>query len=226
MPPKSKAKRNNSIINGSEEPEKSDIINLSSSDEEGDNSKMAVAARATLAKKMKKQDKEFANKLNYLKAEPSHWQDQRNRYLREFYNYVESNRDKFPCVQGDSLFGQAVRVREEQQQLTKGYIRAIAGFRDTSFVKYPVLYVINRTTKWEDQLFTGGFGDGQPPRVKTTHLNLVDGDGNQMLGRLSTEIADQGRQLDEGDIIRHDLFTELTHCVNKNSEKMPFIFVL
>ena len=64
------------------------------------------------------QDKEFANKLNYLKAEPSHWQDQRNRYLREFYNYVESNRDKFPCVQGDSLFGQAVRVREEQQQLT------------------------------------------------------------------------------------------------------------
>ena len=118
MPRKSKAKRNNSIINGSEEPEKSDIINLSSSDEEGDNSKMAVAARATLAKKMKKQDKEFANKLNYLKAEPSHWQDQRNRYLREFYNYVESNRDKFPCVQGDSLFGQAVRVREEQQQLT------------------------------------------------------------------------------------------------------------
>lgn len=64
--------------------------------------------------------------------------------------------------------------------------------------------------------------------MKVTDLRLVDGDGIQMLGKLATHLADQGRELkqDGGDIIRLDLKTEFTHKINESTEKMPLVFIL
>ena len=84
----------------------------------------------------------------------------------------------------------------------------------------------SRTTKYEQQSFHGFSESHAPPTTKITHLRLVDGDGNQMTGRLSTDIADQGKQLKKGDIIRLDLYTELAHHINQSTSKMPCVFIL
>ena len=182
-------------------------------------------ATEELAKMKRKQNDEFMNKLNHIRKNPKLWASKENQFLREFCNHIECNRDEFPCSSGDRSYQDTVELGHEQQQLTKGYISAIASFQDTSFANHPILYVYSRETTHEDQSFNG-FSDKQPPPTKTTHLRLVDGDGNQMTGRLSTNIADQGKQLQKGDVIRLDLYTELTHCLNGKTPKMPCVFIL
>lgn len=115
---------------------------------------------------------------------------------------------------------------QQQRQLTKNYAKAIAEYRDTSFTCSPTLYVAAKPAPdWIDQYFTG-FSDGEPPPVQCTHLRLMDGDGNQLLGRLSTELAAKGAELKRGDIIRLDLFTELTHRINANKNPMRTVYIL
>jgi len=196
----------------------------SASEDEGETPLQATADKKTLAKLKKKQDEEFKNKLNHINN-PALWDHQDNQYLRKFCNYIESNRQQFPCVTGDNCFDQVVGIRNAQQQLTKGYVKAISGFKDTTFVDHPTLYVLGRTVEHENQTFSG-FSDREPPPVLTTHVRLVDGDGNHITGRLSTETAGKGKELKRGDIIRLDLFTELTHRINKKSDPMPWLFIL
>jgi len=197
----------------------------SASEDEGETPLQTTVDIKNIAKLKKKQDEEFKNKLNHVRNNPALWEHPDNQYLREFCNYVESNRRQFPCVPGDDCFDQVVGVRNAQKQLTKGYVKAIAEFRDTTFVDHPTLYVLGRTVKHENQTFSG-FSDRQPPPVQTTHVRLVDGDGNHITGRLSTETAGKGKELKRSDIIRLDLFTELTHRINEKTDQMPWLFVL
>jgi len=128
---------------------------------------------------------------------------------------------------GDSCYKDAVDRGQENKQLTKGYIAALAAHDgDTLPIHYPVLYVLSRETKHEAQTFDGFSAEERAPRVTVTHLHLVDGDGNQMLGRLATHIAHPGRELKKGDIIRLDRYTELMHKINKKTARMPFVLVL
>lgn len=209
-------------------------ISLLSSDEEGDGaqskpiSQQEKKAADDLAKRKRKQDEEFKNKLLHLKNHPNLWEARENQYLREFFNHVLQHRTSYPFMPGDSCYKpeQSRGKTTRPPSLTKGYIEAIASGADTSFVDYPVLYVLSRETKHEEQTFSGfGRKSMEPPPTKITHLRLVDGDGNQMLGRLATDIADQGKQLQQGDIIQLDLYTELAHRINDKTARMPFIFI-
>ena len=120
--------------------------------------------------------------------------------------------------------------RANSNLLLDTYIDAIAQHtsyfeRGDSFAEFPVLYVLGRETKWETQSFHG-FSQQVAPPIKVTHLRLMDGDGNQMVGRLSTRIAELGEELERGRIIRLDLFTELTLRLNENTANMPCVFIL
>ena len=202
-----------------------EMITSDAEDEQGNEvSEQDKRAADDLAKRKKKQNEEFLNKLNHIRKNPGLWEHEDNKFLREFVNHIECNRGDFPCLPGDSGYAKVVKTSKAQQQLTKGYIKAIAEYRDTGFAEHPILYVLSRETFHEEQTFHG-FSNKPAPPTKLTHLRLVDGDGNQMMGRLATEIADQGKQLKEGDVIRLDLYTELTHLLNDKTSKMPFVFI-
>ena len=51
-------------------------------------------------------------------------------------------------------YEQSVELGMEHNQLTQGYIKAISDLRDTSFVDHPILYILSRETKFEEQSFT------------------------------------------------------------------------
>ncbi len=207
----------------------SDLEELPDDDEVGmGTSEQEKKAADDLAHMKQKQNEEFRNKLDHIRKNTKLWESKDNQYLREFCNEIECNREEFPCMPGDRCYKAAVDQGEEHKKLTKGYIAAIAAHDDTFFVLHPVLYVHSRETTHEAQTFEGFCNsDSTPPKVKVTHLRLVDGDGNQMLGRLATEIADQGKQLRKqgGDVIRLDRYTEMTHRINNKTARMPYVFI-
>ena len=112
-----------------------------------------------------------------------------NKYLREFFNYVETHPDEFKLQAGDNNYDDVVVVRRQQQHLTKVYISKIAAHENTDSVNRPALYVLSRKPHWEEPSFSNRFSNRDPPSTKLTHLRLVDGDGNQMLGRLPPDIS-------------------------------------
>ena len=197
-----------------------------SDSDDGSTSLQEKKAAEDLANRKRKQNAEFENKLNHIVSNPRLWHATDNRYLRQFCNTIENNHDTYPYIIGDINYVPTNTEEQHQPQLTTNYIRSIAEYRDTSFAQYPVLYVISRTTEYEDQSFSG-FSNREPPPVKFTHLNVMDGDGNTMYARLSTQISDQGKQLkrEGGNIIRLDIYTELTHRLNQSTSKMPCVFI-
>ena len=195
-------------------------------DDEQQQTQQEKKADQDLAKRKRKQDLEFENKLKHIISNPTLWGKDSNRYLREFCNTVESNHDLYPHMMGDRDVEIPTNVGE-QYELTKGYIKAISEHKDTTAItSSPVLYVLSRKTEYEDQLFEG-FSTKAAPPIKFTHVRLMDGDGNQMYGRFATQISDQGKQLkrDGGDIIRMDIYTEHTHKLNGATSRMPCVFI-
>ena len=142
-------------------------MTLSDSDD-GSTSLQEKKAAEDLANRKRKQDAEFENKLNHIVANPRLWHAANNRYLRQFCGTIENNHDNYPYVNGDINYVPN-NTEEQHQQLTTNYIRSIAEYRDTSFAQYPVLYVVSRTTVYEDQSFSG-FSNRVAPPVKFTHL--------------------------------------------------------
>ena len=47
-----------------------------------------------------------------------------------------------------------------------------------------------------------------------------------MLGRLATQIVNQGKQLKTGDALRLDIYTERIHRINQKILWMPFVFIV
>jgi len=119
--------------------------------------------------------------------------------------------------------------------LTSGYIKAVAGHDDTLFVAFPILQVPTPETKYRDTAFHANtfgkkkIGGKKVDRVllpgKFTHIHLVDGNGNQMLGRMAVHLTGLSRYLKEGDILKLQLFTELNYNVRDNPNSMPLVFI-
>lgn len=110
---------------------------------------------------------------------------------------------------------------------TNGYIAAIAAGEDTSeLTSQPILSVLSRKTGFHDVLQPDNEIAKNHQKVKLTHLTLVDGDNNQIHARMATHIADAGRLLGEGDVLRLELYVELTYHVNDTSQSMPALFII
>ena len=72
------------------------------------------------------------------------------------------------------------------------------------------------------------YKDGAPghERVKKTSLSMIDGDGNRICARLATHLTEAGRSLEQGSLLRLDLFNEVYYRVNSNTALMPAILIL
>ena len=148
-------------------------------------------------------------------------------------SHCNSQIHKFPLLDGDDAYSvrseSSSDSEDEEQDVstpTKGYIKAVADGEDTEEMSPPVLLVLSRQTGYRDVMCQDHEPRNDHQKVKLTHLVLVDGDNNQIHARLATHIADAGRKLGEGDVIRLDRFTELTYRVNETSPHMPALFIL
>lgn len=168
---------------------------------------------------------EFENMLKTVITRPSLWVEERFQFLRNFCHTVANNGERFPTLMGDRNEEVPSESEEPIIHPTEGYISAFAAGDDTSeLTTNPVFSVLSRDTGFRDVMQHEETRTHQ--KVKLTHLTLVDGDNNTIHGRMATHIADAGRGLEEGDVIRLDLFTELTYHVNDNSQPMPALFIL
>lgn len=116
--------------------------------------------------------------------------------------------------------------------LTRGYIKALSEFRSDiseAFVS-PILQVSQRETKFRnsgfsDDSFKNGDDSNTIVPMQITHLTLVDGDGNSMLDKAAIHLTHEARTLNEGDIIKINLLTELSYKIG-GSDPLPGIVIL
>ena len=177
-----------------------------------------------LATKQAKIHEEFQKLLRTILTKPQLWLKEPLRYLRNFVLTVSKGKDrhKFPIDEGD----ESLPVTKEEEQstaITKNFIKTLAAGSNLPEDTDPVLFVLSWKTGFHDHV---SHREYQKQKVKLTHLTLVDGDNNRIHARLATHLADVGRQLIEGDIIKLGLFTPLTYHVNEGSPLMPALFIL
>ena len=196
-----------------------------------DNSKKAVCRQDVKACKIaleKKRDfvLQLEDLLRKVRQKPDIYNNTHLRPLREFCEYRYSHRDKFTGVIEGTMPLQPNHGGNVLVELTPCYIKAIAEYDDTSNLRNPVLQVVSATTSFKATPFKNTYDKPQQP-VKVTHLRLMDGCNNTMLGRLAINITDEGKKLKEGDIIRLEMYTELTHTLNiKDGEPKPVVYVI
>jgi len=170
---------------------------------------------------------EFENLLQSILTKPHLWFDRSLQYLRNFVATVSRgiDRHKFTAVEGD----EALTVTDEKESsttITTKFISSLAAGKNLPDDVDPILSVLSRKTGFHDHLHHESMIQNQKQKVKLTHLTLLDGDNNQIHARLATHLADIGRQLVEGDIIKLELFTPLTYHVKEDSPLMPALFIL
>ena len=112
-------------------------------------------------------------------------------------------------------------------QATPGYIAAIADCGNTDRFSQPIFQVITAETSFRKSKFKVTHDKPQQP-IKVTHVRLLDGDNNVMMGRLAINITDEGKKLKPGDFIQLHLYTELTHTLNEGggAPPKPVVYIL
>ena len=166
--------------------------------------------------------------LRDMRQKPSLYLHPLFQPIREFCEYRDNHRGDFSGLIGETLPLQPVNPGEVVRALTRGYIQAIAEYDDTTKYSNPILQVVSKPdTKFRKVPFKKVFNKEQQP-VKVTHLRLLDGDNNQMLGRCAINVTDDAKKLKAGDIIRLELYTELTHTLNeaKGAPPKPVVYII
>ena len=68
------------------------MITSDAEDEQGNEvSEQDKRADDDLAKRKKRQNEEFLNKLNHIRKNPILWEHEDNKFLREFVNHIEGH---------------------------------------------------------------------------------------------------------------------------------------
>ena len=168
---------------------------------------------------------EFQNLLRTILVRPQLWLEEQLQYLRNFVLTVSQGKDrhKFAVAEGDETLPVADENEPPAPPATTNFIKTLAEGGNIADDIEPVLLVLDRKTGFRDHM---QHRDYKKQKVKVTHLTLVDGDNNTIHARLATHLADIGRQLIEGDIIKLGLFTPLTYHVNDSSPLMPALFIV
>ncbi|KAL3777304.1 hypothetical protein HJC23_008906 [Cyclotella cryptica] len=193
-------------------------------------SKQEAKEKAIMLKMKKEVHMQFEHLLKTVMQKPEIFKRPEMQYLREFVAAVENNRDVFPRVMGDMLYNEYIQstrdCSDNDINLTAGYIDALSRGQDTSSAYFNklILQVVARDTFQQHARINRGDNDVDG-YTQITQLQLCDGDGNTMLGRMATHLAAEARKLKEGDIIKLVLFTELTHKLGTSLPK-PAVFIL
>ena len=164
--------------------------------------------------------------LRQVKLKPNIYNAPLLKPLRDFCEYRDNNRNKFIGIVEETSSLQPSNGGMPVNDLTSNYIQTIANYGDTSHLRNPTLQVVSSETKFRKTPFKKVYGKEQQD-VKITHLRLMDGDNNVMMGRCAINITDEGKKLKEGDIIQLDMYTELTHTLGeKNGKSKPVVYII
>lgn len=171
--------------------------------------------------------KEVENMFRKVMQKPALYDHAMFQHLRAFCEYRDNNRKLFSGLMGETPPLQPNNGGVVVTDLSPGYIHAIANYHDTTIHPNPILQVVSGKTKYRSTPFKQTCNKPQQP-VKITHLRLLDGDNNTMMGRLAMSITDMGKKLKEGDIIRLEQYTELTHTLNvkENAPRKPVVYII
>jgi len=166
-----------------------------------------------------------AHMLNSIVVDPEIMKRDEFKYLRQFLATVFHNPDKFPFDIGDDRGTVTLGDKEKNSKLTNGYIDRVALRQDTSsLAKEPILQVVERETKYRNNVNVTKDKNSCAVQMQFTHLTLCDGDGNIIVGRVVAHLTHVARKLIQGDIIKLQTFTELTHRMG-TSAPMPAVFI-
>lgn len=163
--------------------------------------------------------------LEAVKINPNMYLSPRLLYLRNFVSFVNRNDETFSVCSGDDTIELAV---PRGPDTTEGYVKALSELRSGSDIVgwdgTPILTVYSTETQHYNEV-TSLVNDNEKQRVKLTHMRLVDGSGDQIHARLAVNLTESGRLLKRGDKLRLDSYTELSYRVNKQSPRMPALFI-
>ena len=152
--------------------------------------------------------------LCQIKQKPSIYNSAMMAPLRQFCEYRDNHRSLFTGLIGEASSLHPVNGGEVTVEATLSYIAVIADCGDTDTFSQPILQVITAETSFHKSKFKVTY-DKPQQHVKVTHVRLLDGDNNVMMGRLAINITDEGKKLKPGDFIQLHLYTELTHTLNE-----------
>jgi hypothetical protein len=98
--------------------------------------------------------------------------------------------------------------------LTKEYVSCIAGNQCVANVDAPIFQVVSTRKKFEVSV-----SKIERNAIHFTHLCLLDGSGDVMVGRLNMNLAHDGGKLQAGVIVQLHLFTPLTYVSSSGGEE-------
>jgi hypothetical protein len=138
--------------------------------------------------------------LKTIMQKPEIFKKPEMQYLEEFITAVENNGDTYPRVMGDRLYNKYIQSTRDCSNndinLTAGYIDAISHGQDASSANFSerILQVVARDTFQQHARIDRGDTDVDG-YTQITQLQLCDGDGNTMLGRVALHLAAEARKL-------------------------------
>lgn len=145
---------------------------------------------------------QFNHTMTSVIHKPSVYTDPVFKQLQECCEYRDWNRDLFPPFMGNVVFERPNNDGFPTTDLIKGYTSAIVSCGDLSIVTYPFLQVVSNTILLHSPAFGKALFRKPQQKVKITHICLLDGGNNTIIGRLVINVMSEGKKLRTGDIFR------------------------
>lgn len=130
---------------------------------------------------------QLENMLRSVIQKPEIYNNPKLAPLRQFCEYRDNHRTEFQGLVEQTTLLQPTNAGEVVLELTKNYVQALANYADSEEMeqlnlRLPIVQVVSAETKFRGTPFTKTYNKTQQA-VKMTHLRIMDGDNNTMLGR-------------------------------------------
>ena len=132
--------------------------------------------------------------LRKVRQKPSLYNNPHLKPLRQFCEHRDNNKELYLGIVEETTPLLPNNGGKPVVDLTPNYIQTMANYADTSNIRNPTLQVVSAETKFRNLPFKKVFGKPQQD-VKITHLRLMDGDNNVMMGGCAMNIIDEGKKL-------------------------------
>jgi hypothetical protein len=131
--------------------------------------------------------------LNVLEHRPPLWMKREFKQIRESIYIIHAHPDLFPPIGGDivpDVFDDRRSDAKTPTSLTKEYVSSIASNQCVANVDALIFQVVSTRKKFEVSV-----SKIEQNAIHFTHICLLDGSGDVMVGRLNMNLAHDGGKL-------------------------------
>ena len=192
---------------------------------DGQSQQEVIAAKIT-RDKQQEHIEHCQHLLSVLEHRPPLWTKPEFKQIRESISFIHANPDKFPPIVGDCLPDVVDDRRDNAKSpvtLTKEFVSRIAGNQCVAHIDAPIFQVVSTRKKFEVSV-----SKIEKNSIHFTHLRILDGSGDVMVGRLNMNLAHDGSKLRAGEIVQLHLFTPLTYVTSnggEGDERAPMVVI-